>query len=447
MNYIYRLLSVIFISVVLLGCLENEELNLTPYPTDSSIAIIKPKDSANDTIYATYGTSGELKLSSPIERVYTIQLDKPLLQDMEIDLEIQSLNIPSECIDLSESHLVIPAGYTSKEVTLKIKNDDLTFARMIKEEASFELGLKISHVSSNQCVIKEDTPKVILKKEAFKLVCFLNGESNVNIERLYLNDEFVDNNPIEYNCFFSLSEPAQEDVSISLMTNGLDEKYLDDVVISPKEITIPKGETRSQDITWSISTDFLLDKDEPINVNLTLSYTVDSKDPFVCLPEENKTVSLNISKYYNKLEALYEESAEWINWDHSAWGMIDVDKTAEHWYTNNLLDGKGGESGSDIAKNGPFWFVIDMGEIKPVAVIRTDHWAGGNYSPTKVRISTSLDNQKWVSYNDVSLENKSVLYYKFLAPQDARFIKYEILEVNQRTQRVDVTEFYVYGLR
>lgn len=101
MNYIYRLLSVIFISVVLLGCLENEELNLTPYPTDSSIAIIKPKDSANDTIYATYGTSGELKLSSPIERVYTIQLDKPLLQDMEIDLEIQSLNIPSECIDLS----------------------------------------------------------------------------------------------------------------------------------------------------------------------------------------------------------------------------------------------------------------------------------------------------------------------------------------------------------
>lgn len=446
MNSIYRLFSVIFIGI-LLGCSENETLNLISYPTSNSITIIKPKDVTNDTVYATYGNTGELNLSAPIERVYTVKLDKALLYDVEIDLDVQSVDIPSECIDLSESHIVIPAGYVSKDVILKIKNDDLTFARMIKEEKSFELGLKIDHVNSDQCVINEYIPKVVIKKEALKIVCLLNGESNVDFERLYLNGEPVNDEPIEYNCFFSLGEPAQEDVFISLKTIGLDEKYLDDVIISPQEIKISKGETRSQDVTWSISTDFLSEKDEPMNINLTLSYSVNSEDSFVCLPENKQTVNLSIDKYYNKLEALYEESVDWVNWDHSTWKMIDVDKTAEHWFTNNILDGNGGESGTDIAKNGPFWFVVDLTEVKPIAVIRTDHWAGGNYSPTKVRISTSVDNKKWISYNDVSLENKTTLYYKFLAPQNARYIKYEILEVNSKTKRVDVTEFYVYGLK
>ncbi len=446
MRYIYKL-QILAILGILLGCSENEELNLISYPKENCISILKPQDVVNDTVYATYGNDGKLELSGPIERVYTLTLDKPLLEDVAIDLEVQSLNIPSECIDLEESHVVIPAGYVSKDITLKIKNDDLTFAQSIRNEESFELGLKIKNVNLSQCTVEGTSPKVVIKKEALKIICLLNGEDNVKFERWYLNGKFVDETPIEYTCFFSLGEPAQEDVFISLETNGLDDKYLADVVISPQEIKIPKGEVKSEDVKWSIPVNFLLEKDEPMNIDLTLSYSIKSKDSSVSLPKEYKAVNLNIDKYYNKVEDLYEESPDWINWDHSTWEMIDVDKTASNWKTNNLLDGKGGESGTDIAKNGPFWFVIDMKEEKSVAVIRTDHWAGGDYSPTKVRISTSLDNQNWISYNEVSLDAKTVLYYKFLAPQNARYIKYEILDVNPDTYRVDVTEFYAYGLK
>lgn len=43
---------------------------------------------------------------------------------------------------------------------------------------------------------------------------------------------------------------------------GIPEAYLDDITVSPEEITIPAGQLESEEITWSMSDKFVLSTED-----------------------------------------------------------------------------------------------------------------------------------------------------------------------------------------
>ncbi|BDW79620.1 hypothetical protein BFINE_54150 [Bacteroides finegoldii DSM 17565] len=60
-----------------------------------------------------------------------------------------------------------------------------------------------------------------------------------------------------------LDKPANKDIAIQILTEGIAEKYLGNVTVTPNKIVIPAGQTSSEEVTWTITNDFLLEDAMP----------------------------------------------------------------------------------------------------------------------------------------------------------------------------------------
>lgn len=100
-----------------------------------------------------------------------------------------------------------------------------------------------------------------------------------------------------------------------------------------------------------------------------------------------------------------------------------------------------GTGGSDIATNGiPFWFTVDLKQMKTVTGIQTVHWAAA-YAPSKVEIFTSENGREWVSIGQMDTKGKTQTI-TFNERVKTRYLKYQMITV---PGRVDITRFYIYS--
>lgn len=100
-----------------------------------------------------------------------------------------------------------------------------------------------------------------------------------------------------------------------------------------------------------------------------------------------------------------------------------------------------GTGGSDVATNGiPFWFTVDLKQMKTVTGIQTVHWAAA-YAPSKVEIFTSENGREWVSIGQMNTKGKTQTII-FNERVKTRYLKYQMITV---PGRVDITRFYIYS--
>ncbi len=69
--------------------------------------------------------------------------------------------------------------------------------------------------------------------------------------------------------------------------------------------------------------------------------------------------------------------------------------------------------------------------------------SGSASSPKKVTISTSIDNETWVTQGTVDTPQAYNHYFQFFTPQNIRYVKVELAE--RYNGYIDVTEVYVYN--
>ena len=69
---------------------------------------------------------------------------------------------------------------------------------------------------------------------------------------------------------------------------GIPEAYLDDITVSPEEITIPAGQLESEEITWSMSDKFVLSTEDAGVFEFKVKPTFISEEKKFCQFQENK---------------------------------------------------------------------------------------------------------------------------------------------------------------
>lgn len=90
-----------------------------------------------------------------------------------------------------------------------------------------------------------------------------------------------------------------------------------------------------------------------------------------------------------------------------------------------------GTGGSDVATNGiPFWFTVDLKQMKTVTGIQTTHWAAA-YAPSKVEIFTSENGREWISIGQVDTKGRTQTI-TFNERVKIRYLKYQMITVPGR---------------
>lgn len=438
--FIYSLLLGIF---AFIGCREDEELNLTTYPINrTSIVISDTKEASEVTLNASYKQDGTLGVDGIISRTYTLRLASPSPEDAIVTFELLSVNIPVENIEQNETEVVIPAGSTEASVIVNLKNEDFSFAVENFEATKYELGVR-AHVKGykmNETEVVES--KVIINKEAYVASCYVVGQSgnSVSFERLCVDGAIINTDPISYTFKVQLNKPSKSDVRVRLATTGLNEPFMDDITITPSDIIIPAGQLSTDNITWTITDEFLLQTQEPESHTLILTASVECDDPMVVLDKERNFLTFNIAKIFKYIEIVNSVESNWANLSKDGW-TVDLDPTVSG-NANNLIDGREVGYNTDVYKDyAGFWFIVDMKTVKTMAGISLTYYAT-DYCPQKVRISTSLDNVNWTVAGTLDTPPKKAHYFKFLTLTEARYLKYDMLTPG--TEGCDVMEVYIY---
>lgn len=102
--------------------------------------------------------------------------------------------------------------------------------------------------------------KITIEKEAYCVAVSLHGENqnSVSFDRTFVDGSIEEQEPIVYNFKVMLDKPANKDIAIQILTEGIAEKYLGNVTVTPNKIVIPAGQTSSEEVTWTITNDFCL---------------------------------------------------------------------------------------------------------------------------------------------------------------------------------------------
>lgn len=175
---------------------------------------------------------------------------------------------------------------------------------------------------------------------------------------------------------------------------------MNDITVTPAEIVIPAGELESAEVTWTITDDFLLTTADPETHTLVVTASAESEDPVVVENKNENFLTFNVNKVFRNFGYVSDKVTNWVELAKTGWS-VELDPSL--WSNGNILiDGKGGSSGSDIYKSGDFWFVVDMKSEKTMTGLGIDYYNNGSASsPKKVTISTSIDNETWVTQGTV----------------------------------------------
>ncbi len=430
--------------VTFAGCQDDEVVDLVKYPVNQPAITIDGAEGASKAMLtAVYKSDGTLELDGPATRTYTFHFAASP-EDATVTFDIINTNIPKENVEISATKVVLPAGSTDASVTVALKDEDFNFAASNYDATTYELGVKAS-VEGYKIGTEPIESKVVIEKEAYSASCYVVGENgnSATFERAFSQGTIVNPDPISYTFKMKLDKPVRKDVKVKLATTGLGEQFMNDITVTPAEIIIPAGERESADITWSITDDFLLTTADPETYTLVVTASAESEDPVVGDNKEENFLTFNVSKVFRNFGYVSDKVANWIELDKTGWS-VELDPSARG-NGNTLIDGKGGSNGNDVYKTGDFWFVVDMKSEKIMTGLGIDYYknSGSASSPKKVTISTSIDNETWVTQGTVDTPQAYNHYFQFFTPQNIRYVKVELAE--RYNGYIDVTEVYVYN--
>lgn len=426
----------------LASCQDDEVLDLETFPVNQPVITINGTEGASKAeLNAIYKSDGTLELDGVVSRTYTFNfLASP--EDATVTFDVLSTNIPKENIEISSTKAIIPAGATTASVTVTLKDEDFSFAASNYDAVTYELGVK-ANVEGYKIGTEAIESKVVIKKEAYIASCSIVG-SNGNttlFERAYSNNQIMNPDPISYTFKVELDKPARKDIRINLTTTGLEDKFMKDITVTPAEIIIPAGELSSEDITWGVTDDFLLQTAEEEFYVLKVIASVESEDPVAQINEKKNILIFNVNKVLTNIGLLPDKIASWTSLSKSGWSA-----TASSGNGQILIDGSGGDEGSDIyTSNDNFWFIVDMQTEKTLNGLGVDYYYNydGLSAPRNATISTSLDNTTWEKQGTKETPQVASHYFQLYEPVHARYVKVELS--GKYGNYLDLTEVYMYG--
>lgn len=428
--------------VTFAGCQDDEVVDLVKYPVNQpAITIDGAEGASKATLTAVYKSDGTLELDGPATRTYTFHFAASP-EDATVTFDIINTNIPKENVEISATKVVLPAGSTDASVTVALKDEDFNFAASNYDATTYELGVKAS-VEGYKIGTEPIESKVVIEKEAYSASCYVVGENgnSATFERAFSQGTIVNPDPISYTFKMKLDKPVRKDVKVKLATTGLGEQFMNDITVTPAEIIIPAGERESADITWSITDDFLLTTADPETYTLVVTASAESEDPVVGDNKEENFLTFNVSKVFRNFGYVSDKVANWIELDKTGWS-VELEPPLRN--GNLLIDGKGGSTENSVYRSADWWFVVDMKSEKTMTGFGIDYYINGTpSSPQKVTISTSMDNETWVTQGAVDTPQSANHYFQFFVPQNARYVKVELKGLYNRY--LDVTEVYVYN--
>lgn len=428
--------------VTFAGCQDDEVVDLVKYPVNQPAITIDGAEGASKAMLtAVYKSDGTLELDGLVTRTYTFHFAASP-EDATVTFDIINTNIPKENVEISATKVVLPAGSTDASVTVALKDEDFNFAASNYDATTYELGVKAS-VEGYKIGTEPIESKVVIEKEAYSASCYVVGENgnSATFERAFSQGTIVNPDPISYTFKMKLDKPVRKDVKVKLATTGLGEQFMNDITVTPAEIIIPAGERESADITWSITDDFLLTTADPETYTLVVTASAESEDPVVGDNKEENFLTFNVSKVFRNFGYVSDKVANWIELDKTGWS-VELEPPLRN--GNLLIDGKGGSTENSVYRSADWWFVVDMKSEKTMTGFGIDYYINGTpSSPQKVTISTSMDNETWVTQGAVDTPQSANHYFQFFVPQNARYVKVELKGLYNRY--LDVTEVYVYN--
>ena len=337
MRTLYRffLLLAVGLLTALSGCGEDETPSLATYPDNNFSLVAEDGEGSEITVNATYNNEGILEFDKPV--IFTFRFNA------SPEDAIVTFEPIGEDVELSDTKLIIPAGYTDASVTVQ--------------------GYKMPSISLEA--------KALIKKEAYVATGFLEGKAGnkTTFEHIYFNGEFKDTERNLYTFSVQLDRPARKDVKVKLTTEGVDDEYLKDISITPAEIIIPAGEKTSGDITWEITNDFLLRTSADSSNTLNITAVFECEDPVFVQDEKRSSFTLNINKYIRGFEHIsYKRPSGWIEWAKQGWS-VDVEDSSDFYQNDgggSLIDGETKGNYEGICSDGDISFTLDMGEEKTI---------------------------------------------------------------------------------
>lgn len=428
---------------VLTGCREDEELNLKDYP-DATVGFeIEGADVGVSLVELTgvYDHEGALQIDGQFGRQYIFALSTPSPEDATLHIELLSENIPAEHISIDKTSVRIPAGSrTSEPVTVTLANEDFSFMRNTKEAMVYELGVKlVSYEGRNISFEGSDIAKVVLAKEAYVAGCSISsrGGNAVSFRRDYANGAILTEEPMEHKFRMQLERPADADVTISFASAGLAEQFKGDVTVTPATVTIPAGAVVSEEITWALKDDFLLTTDDSEQHEITLTASLESSDPTVCMLEEGSVLTFSIQKVRNILKVIDNLETDWTMYNRTGWTATGSGGSGT---PGNVLDGN---AYSDYyGTSAELFIAIDMKEARDISGVRVRYY-GTSYASKAVRFEYSDDGQTWSEMGTLyDLSKTATHVFKLLANVNARYIRFTSLE--KHSYYHDISEIEVY---
>lgn len=428
--------------VTFAGCQDDEVVDLVKYPVNQpAITIDDAEGASKATLTAVYKSDGTLELNGPVTRTYTFHFAASP-EDATVTFDIINTNIPKESVEISTTKVVLPAGSTDASVTVALKDEDFSFAAPNYDATTYELGVKAS-VEGYKIGTEPIESKVIIEKEAYTASCSVVGENgnSATFERAFSQGTIVNPDPISYTFKMKLDKPARKDVKVKLATTGLGEQFMNDITVTPAEIIIPAGELESADITWSITDAFLLTTADSETHTLVVTASAESEDPVVVENKQKNFLTFNVNKVFRNFGYVSDKVTNWVELDKTGWS---VELTPGLRNGNVLIDGRGGSSGGSVYKTGDWWFVVDMKSEKTMTGLGIDYYHNiSASSPKKVIISTSMDNETWVTQGTLDTPQAYNHYFQFFTPQNARYVKVEL--TGRYNSYIVATEVYIYN--
>ena len=421
MRTLYRFFLLLAVGslTALSGCGEDETPSLATYPDNNFSLVAEDGEGSEIIVNATYNNEGILEFDKPT--IFTFRFNA------SPEDAIVTFEPIGEDVELSDTKLIIPAGYTDASVTLGIKNMDVFQSNY--DEATCNLGVRATVQGYKMPSITLEA-KALIKKEAYVATGFLEGKAGnkTTFEHTYFNGEFKDTERNLYTFSVQLDRPARKDVKVKLTTEGVDDEYLKDISITPAEIIIPAGEKTSGDITWEITNDFLLRTSDDSSNTLNITAVFECEDPVFVQDEKRSSFTLNINKYIRGFEHIsYKRPSGWIEWAKQGWS-VDVEDSSDFYQNDgggSLIDGETQGNYEGICSDGDISFTLDMGEEKTITGVGLDYIY--YYAPQNVQLSVSSDGNTWNYLGKVATVDENADYYQFIEPITARYVKFDLL--------------------
>ena len=308
-------------------------------------------------------------------------------------------------MEISSREVTIEPGYNSATVTVQYVGQDYSFIESMLDAQKFELGVRILEVNGYQVENWTPEAKVVADKVAYESLLTVDGAQGreITVNRTYKAGAVVED-PISYTFQAKLSRPASKDVIVRFATSGLDEQFADDVTFTPSEVTIPAGSLVSEEVTWTLTNDFLLTTDWIEFHDLEIKPTCQTEDPRVLVSEEEGLISVHVAKDVQAFESVEAKEDSWVTADSENW---IIDMTSESCTINT-------KEPTTVAG-----FGLTYAE---------DQW-GGWAAPKKVTISISEDGTFWTKIGSVEdLENVATQYFKLDEPRLVQYVKFDLSE-------------------